>query len=100
MLCLDTLGPDRYFWSMKISCAFAIIAAVGLLSQNGLRAETITLLESFENGVENVSHNLGEADQRISKFAQSDTNDLGQVTDGDKALQVSFESLQGVAARF
>jgi hypothetical protein len=45
--------------------------------------------------VENVSHFAAEGDRRITAFAQSESNDYDQITDGEKALKVSFEALSG-----
>lgn len=73
----------------------AVAAAGILLMPISALSDSITILESFEEGVEGADHYLAEGERRISEFSQSDNNDLGQVTDGDKALKVSFDSLNG-----
>jgi hypothetical protein len=55
----------------------------------------VTLLESFEKNVDNVLHYAAEGDRRITAITQSDTNDYDQITEGNKALKVSFEKLTG-----
>ena len=72
-----------------------ISVAAGLATTGIAGAETVTLLESFEKNVENVSHFAAEGDRRITAFAQSESNDYDQITDGEKALKVSFEALSG-----
>ena len=72
-----------------------ISVAAGLATTGIAGAETVTLLESFEKNVENVSHFSAEGDRRITAFAQSESNDYDQITDGEKALKVSFEALSG-----
>ena len=72
-----------------------ISVAAGLATTGIAGAETVTLLESFEENVENVSHYAAEGDRRITAFAQSETNDYDQITDGEKALKVSFGALSG-----
>ncbi|MGY8660487.1 MAG: hypothetical protein ACKVKH_17870 [Verrucomicrobiales bacterium] len=72
-----------------------ISVAAGLATTGIAGAETVTLLESFEKNVENVSHFAAEGDRRITAFAQSESNDYDQITDGEKALKVSFEAVSG-----
>jgi hypothetical protein len=72
-----------------------ISVAAGLATTGIAGAETVTLLESFEKNVENVSHFAAEGDRRITAFTQSESNDYDQITDGEKALKVSFEALSG-----
>lgn len=67
----------------------------GLATAEIAGAETVTLLESFEKNVDNVLHYAAEGDRRITAITQSDTNDYDQITEGNKALKVSFENLTG-----
>jgi hypothetical protein len=67
----------------------------GLATAEIAGAETVTLLESFEKNVDNVLHYAAEGDRRITAITQSDTNDYDQITEGNKALKVSFEKLTG-----
>ena len=67
----------------------------GLATAEIAGAETVTLLESFEKNVGNVFHYAAEGDRRITAITQSDTNDYDQITEGNKALKVSFENLTG-----
>ncbi len=64
------------------------------MSLNLTNAETITLLESFEDTVDVVSHlQLADGNRRIDEFSLSEDNDFGQITDGQKALKVAFSSM-------
>ena len=80
---------------MKCPLFCTALTATGILLQNAIQAETITVLESFEQNVDGADHFLAEGERRITEFSQSDSNDYGQVTDGEKALKISFESLRG-----
>ncbi|MFT7301364.1 MAG: hypothetical protein ACI8UZ_000196 [Akkermansiaceae bacterium] len=81
---------------MKNATVSKIISvAAGLATTVLSGAETVTVLESFEENLENVSHYAAEGDRRITAFAQSETNDYNQITEGEKALKVSFGSLTG-----
>lgn len=70
------------------------------LFQQGL-TETITLLESFENGVDHVEHTTDDpgtnpdTNRRVTGFNLASNNDLGQITHGDNALQVEFNGMSG-----
>ena len=72
-----------------------VSVAAGLAVTGIAGAETVTLLESFEENIENVYHYAAEGDRRITAFAQSEINDYDQITDGEKALKVSFEAVSG-----
>tara|TARA_B100000959_G_scaffold138393_1_gene145456 strand:- start:186 stop:2003 length:1818 start_codon:yes stop_codon:yes gene_type:complete len=64
------------------------------MSLNLTNAETITLLESFEDTVDVVSHlQPTDGNRRIDEFSLSEDNDFGQITDGQKALKVAFSSM-------
>ena len=64
------------------------------MSLNLTNAETITLLESFEDTVDVVSHlQPADGNRRIDEFSLSEDNDFGQITDGQKALKVAFSSM-------
>ena len=66
------------------------------MSLNLTNAETITLLESFEDTVDVVSHlQPADGNRRIDEFSLSEDNDFGQITDGQKALKVAFSSMSG-----
>ena len=66
------------------------------MSLNLTNAETITLLESFEDTVDVVSHlQPADGNRRIDEFSLSEDNDFGQITDGQKALKVAFSSMNG-----
>jgi len=66
------------------------------MSLNLTNAETITLLESFEDTVDVVSHlQPADGNRRIDEFSLSENNDFGQITDGQKALKVAFSSMSG-----
>ena len=66
------------------------------MSLNLTNAETITLLESFEDTVDVVSHlQPADGNRRIDEFSLSEDNALGQITDGQKSLKVSFSSMNG-----
>jgi len=66
------------------------------MSLNLTNAETITLLESFEDTVDVVSHlQPADGNRRINEFSLSEDNDFGQITDGQKALKVAFSSMNG-----
>ena len=75
--------------------------AFAFLSQGAVNGQTVTLLESFEDGVEGVDHHSDDpANQRITAFEQSDDNDLDQVTHGENALLVKFDSMRGWSQDF
>jgi len=80
---------------MKGTTSKIVSVAAALATAGIAEAETVTVLESFEEGVENVSHFAAEGDRRITSFVQSETNDYNQITHGEKALKVSFETLSG-----
>jgi hypothetical protein len=81
---------------MEISNLRKIAPVLGRLATAEIAgAETVTLLESFEKNVGNVFHYAAEGDRRITAITQSDTNDYDQITEGNKALKVSFENLTG-----
>ena len=66
------------------------------MSLNLTNAETITLLESFEDTVDVVSHlQPADGNRRIDEFSLSEDNDFAQITDGQKALKVAFSSMSG-----
>ena len=67
-----------------------VSVAAGLATTGIAGAETVTLLESFEKNVENVSHFAAEGDRRITAFAQSESNDYDQITDGEKSTESEF----------
>lgn len=83
---------------MKTSALFYGAVALTLAS---LTAETITLLESFEDNIENVFHSTddpadnADTNRRIGRFEQTESNELEQITDGTKALKISFDSMRG-----
>ena len=72
-----------------------VSVAAGLAVTGIAGAETVILLESFEENIENVYHYAAEGERRITAFAQSEINDYDQITDGEKALKVSFEAVSG-----
>ena len=73
----------------------SLIITASLVALPVSDAGTITILESFEDNVENVTHVTDEEQRRITKFDQSGSSDLDQITEGEKALKVSFEKLRG-----
>lgn len=70
---------------LALGCAFSVTGS--------LSAQTVTVLESFEDNIDNVT-NIGS---RITEFEQSESNDFDQITDGSKALKIPFQNLQGYA---
>ena len=81
---------------MKTAFKASLGSLLVLMSLNLTNAETITLLESFEDTVDVVSHlQPADGNRRIDEFSLSEDNDFGQITDGQKALKVAFSSMSG-----
>ena len=81
---------------MKTAFKGSLGSLLVLMSLNLTNAETITLLESFEDTVDVVSHlQPADGNRRIDEFSLSEDNDFGQITDGQKALKVAFSSMSG-----
>ncbi len=79
---------------MKTAFKASLGSLLVSMSLNLTNAETITLLESFEDTVDVVSHlQLADGNRRIDEFSLSEDNDFGQITDGQKALKVAFSSM-------
>ena len=79
---------------MKTAFKGSLGSLLVLMSLNLTNAETITLLESFEDTVDVVSHlQPADGNRRIDEFSLSEDNDFGQITDGQKALKVAFSSM-------
>ena len=81
---------------MKTAFKASLGSLLVSMSLNLTNAETITLLESFEDTVDVVSHlQPADGNRRIDEFSLSEDNDFGQITDGQKALKVAFSSMSG-----
>ena len=81
---------------MKTAFKASLGSLLVSMSLNLTNAETITLLESFEDTVDVVSHlQPADGNRRINEFSLSEDNDFGQITDGQKALKVAFSSMSG-----
>jgi len=81
---------------MKTAFKASLGSLLVSMSLNLTNAETITLLESFEDTVDVVSHlQPADGNRRIDEFSLSEDNDFGQITDGQKALKVAFSSMNG-----
>ena len=81
---------------MKTAFKASLGSLLVSMSLNLTNAETITLLESFEDTVNVVSHlQPADGNRRIDEFSLSEDNDFGQITDGQKALKVAFSSMSG-----
>ena len=81
---------------MKTAFKASLGSLLVSMSLNLTNAETITLLESFEDTVDVVSHlQPADGNRRINEFSLSEDNDFGQITDGQKALKVAFSSMNG-----
>ena len=81
---------------MKTAFKASLGSLLVSMSLNLTNAETITLLESFEDTVGVVSHlQPADGNRRIDEFSLSEDNDFGQITDGQKALKVAFSSMSG-----
>ena len=81
---------------MKTAFKASLGSLLVSISLNLTNAETITLLESFEDTVDVVSHlQPADGNRRIDEFSLSEDNDFGQITDGQKALKVAFSSMNG-----
>ena len=81
---------------MKTAFKASLGSLLVSISLNLTNAETITLLESFEDTVDVVSHlQPTDGNRRIDEFSLSEDNDFGQITDGQKALKVAFSSMNG-----
>ena len=81
---------------MKTAFKASLGSLLVSMSLNLTNAETITLLESFEDTVDVVSHlQPTDGNRRIDEFSLSEDNDFGQITDGQKALKVAFSSMSG-----
>ena len=81
---------------MKTAFKASLGSLLVSMSLNLTNAETITLLESFEDSVDVVSHlQPADGNRRIDEFSLSEDNDFGQITDGQKALKVAFSSMSG-----
>jgi len=81
---------------MKTAFKASLGSLLVSMSLNLTNAETITLLESFEDTVDVVSHlQSADGNRRIDEFSLSEDNDFGQITDGQKALKVAFSSMSG-----
>ena len=81
---------------MKTAFKASLGSLLVSMSLNLTNAETITLLESFEDTVNVVSHlQPADGNRRIDEFSLSEDNDFGQITDGQKALKVAFSSMNG-----
>ncbi len=81
---------------MKTAFKASLGSLLVSISLNLTNAETITLLESFEDTVDVVSHlQPADGNRRIDEFSLSEDNDFGQITDGQKALKVAFSSMSG-----
>ena len=79
---------------MKTAFKASLGSLLVSMSLNLTNAETITLLESFEDTVDVVSHlQPADGNRRIDEFSLSEDNDFGQITDGQKALKVAFSSM-------
>ena len=79
---------------MKTAFKASLGSLLVSMSLNLTNAETITLLESFEDTVDVVSHlQPTDGNRRIDEFSLSEDNDFGQITDGQKALKVAFSSM-------
>ncbi len=79
---------------MKTAFKASLGSLLVSISLNLTNAETITLLESFEDTVDVVSHlQPADGNRRIDEFSLSEDNDFGQITDGQKALKVAFSSM-------
>ena len=79
---------------MKTAFKASLGSLLVSMSLNLTNAETITLLESFEDTVNVVSHlQPADGNRRIDEFSLSEDNDFGQITDGQKALKVAFSSM-------
>ncbi len=70
----------------------AILTSAGI-ALTGLQAQTETLLESFEDNIDNVTvvggNNRGDEDIAFSQYTKSGDDDLA-VTDGEKALMITI----------
>ena len=81
---------------MKTAFKASLGSLLVSMSLNLTNAETITLLESFEDTVDVVSHlQPADGNRRIDELSLSEDNDFGQITDGQKALKVAFSSMSG-----
>ena len=81
---------------MKTAFKASLGSLLVSMSLNLTNAETIPLLESFEDTVDVVSHlQPADGNRRIDEFSLSEDNDFGQITDGQKALKVAFSSMSG-----
>ena len=81
---------------MKTAFKASLGSLLVSMSLNLTNAETVTLLESFEDTVDVVSHlQPADGNRRIDEFSLSEDNDFGQITDGQKALKVAFSSMSG-----
>ncbi len=81
---------------MKKRLTATAFTLAGCLFTISSHSETITLLESFEDNVDNVFHLQDtDANRRILEFSQSDDNTYEQLTDGSNALKVSFSGMSG-----